>query len=243
MSTRQRIRIVVPVINSETELEKYSASVLAMLEKYKAQDTELNLVAIANGPETIECNYDVAWAELFTVKEVERAEAEGYDGVIIYCFSDPGLSAAKEVSTIPVVGIGEASMHIASMLGNKFSVINPTVTLTDTIDKVRLSGLDNRCASIRPLSIPVAELGVDEIKEAKRLLEEAKKAIKDDGSDTIVLGCSDMGGGEELARKLGAPVVIPGIAGLKVCEALIRMGLTQSKIYFSIPPKKKRLLG
>ena len=54
---------------------------------------------------------------------LKKANQDGYDAVILACFSDPGLDAAKEISTIPVIGIEEATLHIAAMLGAKFSIM------------------------------------------------------------------------------------------------------------------------
>ena len=116
----KKIKVINPVCtdiwNEPTEKE---------LNKYKDEDTRIKVTNIKKGPESIQSFYDIIWSELFTVQEAEKAEGEGYDGVIIYCFGDPGLRAAKEKLNIPVVGINEPSIHIASILGDKFSIINP----------------------------------------------------------------------------------------------------------------------
>jgi len=178
--------------------------------------------------------------------ECEKAEKEGYDGVIIYCFGDPGLRAAKEKLNIPVVGINEPAVHMAAMLGNKFSIItvgpSHVTILGLLVDKVKLYDLEARCSSIRSLEIAVLDLEKDKDKEERRLFEEAKKAIEEDGADTIVLGCGSMLGVEERVKKeLKVPVVLPGVAGLKMCEALVAMKLSQSKRFFGAPPEKKRI--
>lgn len=215
------------------------------MRKYKDVDTELALVNTKRGPESIECTYDEAWSELFTVQECEKAEKEGYDGVIVYCFGDPGLRAAKELLNIPVVGINEPAVHMASMLGNKFSIIavGPKLIILALLeDKLRLYGLESRCASIRFLDMPVLDLEREKEKQINRLLEEARKAIEKDGADTIVLGCGSMlSVGEKVSRELKVPVLIPGVVALKTCEALIDLRLAQSKRYFVTPPGKKRV--
>ncbi len=186
-------------------------------------------------------------SELFTVKEAEEAEAEGCDGVIIYCFGEPGLLSAKEKLSIPVVGISEASVHFASMLGKRFSIVTvgPSPEISTGYLEANLERYDlaHKCASIRVAAIEVLDLMRDWEHEALEVLAEAKKVVEEDGADTIVLGCGGMLGMEEkITKKLRVPVVVPGIAGLKVCEDLIEMGLAQSKRYFALPPKKDRTL-
>lgn len=237
----RKIKIVVPVATAA-----WNKLILADMRKYKDADTELAIVNIEKGPESIECTYDEAWAELFTVQECEKAEKEGYDGVIVYCFGDPGLRAAKETLNIPVVGINEPAVHMASMLGDKFSImaVGPElVNLGMLTDKLKLYGLESRCASIRFLAMPVLELEREKEKQTKRLFEEAKKAVEEDGADTIVLGCGSMlGVAERVSRELKVPVVVPGIVALKTCESLIKLDLTQSKRFFAAPPSKKRVM-
>lgn len=237
-----RIKVVVPVSTS-----MWNEPAVAEMEKYKEADTRIDVVNITKGPESIECTYDEAWAELFTVLECEKAEKEGYDGVISYCFGDPAVRAAKEKLNIPVVGINEPAVHIASQLGHKFSIITvgPSQTVISglLVEKLKLYGLEHKCASIRSLAIPVLDLEKEKDKEERRLFEEAKKAIEEDGADTIVLGCGSMLGVDKRVREeFHVPVVLPGVAAIKTCEMLIKMELSQSKRYFATPPEKKRIL-
>ena len=186
---------------------------------------------------------------MFTLQEAEKAPTEGFDGVIIYCGSDPGLRAAKEKLDIPVVGLGESSYHLASMLGNSFSVMTvgpPNLVATQcrrVRDHLKVYALEHKCASVRSVAIPVIDLEKEKAEQEQRVFAEATKAIEEDGADTIVLGCGGMlGVAEQVSQQLGVPVIIPAIAALKICESLIRMGLVQSKRCFGTPPDKKRIL-
>ena len=234
----KKIKVICPVSTDIwIELRKKN------MNKWKDDYTSVDCINIEKGPESIECTYDEVWAELFTVQEAEKAEREGYDGVIIHCFGDPGLRAAKEKLNIPIVGINESSIHIASILGNKFSIISPNPTLGMTNDKIKLYGFEHKCASIRSIRISVLDLEKDKNLVAERVFEEAKKAVDEDGADTIVYGCGAILGVEErILKELKVPVVVPGFAGLKALEALIFMRIAQSKHYFRTPAEKKRIL-
>ena len=84
--------------------------------------TEIVAVSPSMGPASIESHYDEALAVPGLLQEIARGEAAGVDGYVIACFGDPGLKAARELARGPVVGIAEAAMHLASMVGTRFSV-------------------------------------------------------------------------------------------------------------------------
>jgi len=236
------IRVIVPVSSS-----MWNTPVRELMDRFKEADTQIEVTNLSKGPESLECTYDETLAEMFAVFAAEEAEADGCDGVIIYCVSDPGLRAAKEKLRIPAVGIGEAAYHVASLLGNAFSVVAvgpPELVGTQrrrVFDHLRMYRMDHKCASVRSVAIPVMNLEQEKGLQERRLLEEAQKAVTEDGADTIVLGCGGMlGVAEVVSEKIGVPVVIPALAALKICEALIRMGLAQSKRVFGSPPEGKR---
>src|SRR6516225_507786 len=88
-----------------------------------AAATEIIAVNPVDGPVSIEGYYD----EVFTVPgllaEIAKGDAVGVAAHIVACFDDTGLEAARCASPAPVIGIGEAAFHLASMLGHRFSVI------------------------------------------------------------------------------------------------------------------------
>src|SRR5690554_6112204 len=59
----------------------------------------------------------------FALEHIMRAEQEGFDGVCIACGADPGLLEARELVDIPVTSTFESGGHIASTMGQKFSVL------------------------------------------------------------------------------------------------------------------------
>jgi len=211
------------------------------LERIKRPDTELTVVCAERGPETIESAYDEAFAIPPTLERVKKANQEDYHAIIIACFSDPGLEAAKEISKIPVIGIEESSLHMAAMLGAKFSVITPRrQRIPSKREHVHMRGLDYFLASVRSLDLSVAETDAEPEKTKKRVLEVAQKAVDEDGAEVIILGCAGMAGyAKEIERKLRVKVLDPSAVALKVAEAMADLGLTQSKRgLFSAPPEK-----
>ena len=94
-----------------------------MLRAALSSDADVSVDCIKEGPDELDCNTDEAFAAAEMVKESIKAEREGYDAIVIYCFSDVGLDAIRENVRIPVIGPGETSLAAASMLCNRFTVL------------------------------------------------------------------------------------------------------------------------
>ena len=214
-----------------------------MLQSLALRDTEVHIIDIEQGPSSIES----AWEEYLSVPEmVEKAvqaEKDGYSGMILGCFGDPGLDALREMVAVPVVGPGEASLHVASMLGHRFSIITVMESVVPSLEKlVRLSGLEKKLASVRAVGIPVLELREDIEKTAIRVAEESQKAKLKDRADTVILGCMSMafmGISGDIQEALDIPVVNPAWISLKILEGLVSCRLSHSKKAYPYPPKKR----
>ncbi len=229
------------VINPNTS-ESMTNHLREELNRIKRSDTELTVVCPDKGPETIESAYDEAYAIPPTLDLVKKANREGYDAVILACFSDPGLEAAKEISEIPVIGIEESTLHVAAMLGARFSVMTPRKErIAARKEHVHMRGMDHFLASVRSLDLSVAETDADPEKTKKRVLDVARRAAEEDGAEIIILGCAGMAGyAPELESKLGVKVLDPSAVALKVAEAMADLGLRHSKLgLFAPPPEKK----
>lgn len=228
------------VINPNTS-ESMTKHMQKELERIKRADTKLTVVCAETGPETIESEYEEAYAIPPTLDWVKRANREGYDAVILACFSDPGLGAAKEISKIPVVGIGEATQHMAAMLGAKFSIMTIRKEYVPSVkEQVYRKGLEHYLASVEDLGLSVAETDAEPEKTKKRVFEVAQKAIEEKGAEVIILGCAGMSGySAEIESKLHTKVIDPTAVALKMAEAMVDLGLTQSKVgLFAFPPEK-----
>ena len=241
-----RIKVVVPV-----STDKWNEMIREQYEAYKDPETEIDIINIKKGPESLTSIYDEAWAELFALREAEKAEEEGYEGVILYCGMDPALEAAKQALTIPVVGITEPSLHIAFQLGKRLAYVGPGGRDVDTDKNYVTFGEEGRYGLPAPVSRrygiamerPVLDIfeKIDEIKEG--MLKAAKKAIEVEGADVIYVNCGALiEPARYLKENLDVPVIENSVVALKTLEMLIKLGLSQSKRAFPKPPKKKRLM-
>ncbi len=232
-------KMKIMVINPNTS-ESMTEHIREALKRIKRSDTELTVVCAEKGPETIDSAYHEVCTIPSTLDLVKKANQEGYDAVIIAAFPDPGLVAAKEISNIPVIGIEESTLHIAAMLGAKFSIMT---TLRQRIpskkDHVYMRGLEHFLAAVRSLDQSTAKNDADPEKTKSRVVEVAKKAIEEDGAEVIILGCAGMAGyAPEIESKLHVPVLDPTAVALKLAEAMVDLGIMHCKIgLFSTPPE------
>ncbi len=207
--------------------------------------TEVVAVSPAMGPVSIESHYDEALAVPGLLQEVAAGERDGCDGYVIACFGDPGLKAARELSHGPVVGIAEAAMHVASLVGSSFSVVT---TLGRTIGQAwalaEAYGMKRFCANVRACELPVLELERPGSDARNRITEECRRALAEDGSDVIVLGCAGMTDlCDHVTRALGVPVVDGVAAATTLVESLVALRLATSKRGELARPVSKPIVG
>jgi allantoin racemase len=191
--------------------------------------TDVVAVQPSFGPLSIEGHFDEAIAAAGVAEQVRLAPA--HDAVVIACFGDPGLDAAREATRAPVLGIAEAAFHAASFVATGFSVVT-TMSRTCVMAEHLLQryGFERRCRGVHGTDIPVLALEdggagcVDQIEAA------AREALSRDRSGAIVLGCAGMAAlCTELTQRLGVPVIDGVAAAVKFAEALAALGLGTSK--------------
>jgi allantoin racemase len=210
-----------------------------------APGTEVIAVNPTMGPPSIEGYYDEALATPGLLAEVAAGEREGCDAYVIACFGDPGLYAAREVARGPVIGIAEAAMHAASVLAPGFSVVT---TLARTCGMAwhlaERYGMKRFCRNVRATDVAVLDLDKPGSQARRIILDECRRALDEDGSDAIVLGCAGMA---ELCREiedaLGAPVIEGVTAAVKWSEALVALRLSTAKRGDYARPLAKRYDG
>jgi allantoin racemase len=239
-NTQKVDKMKIMVINPNTSVSM-TDHIRHALTAIKRTDTDLAVVCPETGPETIESAYDEAHAIPPTLELVKKANQDCFDAIVIACFSDPGLRAAREISDIPVVGIEEASLHVAAMLGARFSIMTPRQERIPAKQKeVQECGMAHFLASVRSLDLTVAETDSDPERTKQRIMEEAQKAVQADGAEVIILGCAGMSGyASEIEANLNIKVIDPAAVGLKIAEAAVDLGLSHSKIgFYAAPPPK-----
>jgi allantoin racemase len=218
-----------------------TAKIGAAARAVAARETEIRAVNPAHGPLSIEGYYDEAMSLPGLMAEIAKGEAAGADAHIIACFDDTGLEAARCLANAPVIGIGEAAFHLASLIAHRFSVVT---TLSRSIAAIETNlmkyGLDRRCAKVRAAEVPVLALEDAGSNARRDISAEIARAKLEDRAGAIVLGCAGMADlAASLSLEHGLPIVDGVAAAVKLAEALGALGLRTSKLDGYATPRAK----
>lgn len=217
------------IVNPNTT-SSMTAKIAAAARLVSRRETEILAINPSSGPASIQGFYDAA----LCVPEMLKAIAahSDYDAIVIACFDDTGLDAVRSLVSVPVIGIGEAAFHAASFLSCRFSVIT---TLRRSLPGIEANllryGFSGRCARVRATEIAVLELERGDRAMVERISDEVACALKEDGAEAIVLGCSGMADLVlELSRKFEVPIIDGVSCATTFAEALVAVGARTSKL-------------
>lgn len=215
------IRVVTPVIPTGLTHQEDFEGILS------APDY-VTFTELDEGPESVESARDIAHAAPDSICKMINAEEIGADAIVIDCMAEPGLDGGREAVPIPVLGPCSTSMSIAAGLGKPFSMLTIARSMNSIFEaKARLIGLQDRMASLRSVDIPVAKLADDRTLLIDRLIEQALAAVVEDGTGSIILGCTGMNNvAEAVQRGLrekghAIPVIDPIPMTIQVARALV----------------------
>jgi allantoin racemase len=220
---RQKMKLLIINPNSDDNM---TAAILESAKNFVDGDFEVACMSAPASPKFIETYEDQIKAAPGMIKVLKENEEE-FDAFIIACHCDPNLDVMKEITKKPVVGIGEASMKMASMLGHRFSVVSTDRhSIPNKEALIRKYHLQDLAASVRA---PIDEIG--ECSEEETYTKVAQLAVDEDMAEVIVLGCAGMAGlDKRMEKKLGVPVLDGVICALIIAAGLVKYNVSTSKI-------------
>ena len=180
----------------------------------------------------------------------EYSEMGTYDAIVCQGSIEPGFYAGREISKIPVAFAVHSSAHVASLIGEKFSVLELTDTMAHIVRRhIKGYGFGEKLASVRKLGLSSTQMGaiVNTRKKEERagdpeiqrllelILEQCKAAVDKDGADTIILGCPPLQYLEdEIRQKLDQAgyqeiqLISELAAAIEMAKVMVNMKLIQS---------------
>jgi allantoin racemase len=217
-----------------------------VLQANAAAGTEVMAEPTAAGPAAIESAHDAGLVVPELMRLGPLAQKRGFEALIIGCYSDPGLDALRELLSIPVIGPGAASLHLAAQLGTRIAVLTPSGRGYGRVAaRLRGLGLDCLLAGVRGIGLSVMDLAQQAPGALDKAAAAAQVAVEQDGADVLVLGCMSMAFLPDITSKLGervgVPIVNPVLAALKTAEAMLTMRLAHSKRAWP-PPKPQEIV-
>ncbi|MGM3175649.1 aspartate/glutamate racemase family protein [Dickeya lacustris] len=235
---------VIQVINPNTSVVM-TDTIAAAARRVAAPGTEIVAVCPSQGVPSIEGHFDEAVATLGVLEQVKLGREQGVSGHVIACFGDPGLLAARELASAPVVGIAEAAMHLATLVATRFAIVTTLPrTLIIARHLVQRYGFEHHCAALHAIDLPVLALEDGQGLAQHKVREMCIQAKRQDGVGAIVLGCGGMADlAHTLTQELALPVIDGVGAAVKMVESLVGLGLATSKHGDLAYPLDKPLTG
>lgn len=186
-------------------------------------------------------------SEVSVIEAGLRAAGRGFDAVFINTVGDYGLASLRSGLSIPVIGAGQATMHHAAQLGERFSIVTiwPESMRFIYMHLLRVYGMEAHCVSVRCVAQngELPSLGDDENfltdmrqgerTQLDRIVATCEAAIREDRADTIMLGCTCMSPiAKDIAERCAAPVLNPLTTGYKAVEMALALGHSHSRLAY-----------
>lgn len=195
----------------------------------------------------------------------EACESGKYNAIVLLGGGEPGFLESREIAhqyRIPVTSCGFSQMHTATMLGNKFSVIdlaeNHNMYYYDLVVRHRM---DRRCGSIRLVHFPHERPGYeverplhierDKVRKGEKsvyleeVVEAAIAAIEEDGAEVITFGCSSLFFLQPYLQKRlteegwDVPVLHGYKTAISLAKMMVDQGVAASGLMFPGPRPKR----
>ena len=179
--------------------------------------TEIVAVTAAFGSEYIASRPEAAIGA-HAVLDAIACHEQGCDAIIIAAFGDPGLAAARELASIPVLGLGESAMLVAWTLCRRFSIVCLSSRLRRWyIELAEEVGLAGRLGSVRGLDVAIPDIANAKEQLQARLIAECLAAVEQDGAEAVIFGGGPIAG---LAREVADDIPVPVLDGVSCAVRL-----------------------
>ena len=206
--------------------------------------TEIVAVTGASGVPYIATRAEAAVAGRTTL-ELMAEHGPGCDAAVVAAFADPGLGGARELMDFPVIGLAEAAMLTACMLGRSFSIVTFSGALKSWYREcVDYHGLSGRLAAIRCVDVPLGDIGNVQEVLCEELVALCARTVAEDEADVVIFGGAPLAG---LARVVAGRVTVPVVDGVEAAvrqaETLVALGVRKATAGSFRRPAGKAAIG
>ena len=219
-------------------------TLVATARRAAAPGTEVAPATATIGAAIVSHRAEEAIAGHAIIKAIADHE-DAFDGVLIGVSTDPALGATRALLTVPVVGMTEAALLTACMLGGRFGLITFSLASAPGYrEAVERYGLASRLAGLRTIDIPLAEAYAKREELADAIVEVADALVGTDGAEVLILaGAAAAGLPAILQPHVPVPLLDGIVCGVRLTEAMIRLGAAKPSRGSYAPPAKNRYVG
>ena len=236
------IRIVIPTGKDQSTLDRLQNN----LTQVSDPKVKYSLSFLSKGPELDAPSHEITAILPYLMHKIKEGEKEGVQAIVIAHYLDPGLEAAREITSIPVIGFGHTTFRLASMLARRISIISSVPSHLGPIEEITVAeSLSKKVVSMR--SIEIMRRGDQKVSQPSldQLFEVSREAVEQDGAKLIVLaldGYDDLSGQVKEHLELcghSIPILDPLKVTSKHAENLVNMRASHSKITYPNPESKE----
>jgi allantoin racemase len=231
------------VLNPNTT-EAITDRLMAAARTVASQSTDLIAMTAPRGVPYISSRADAQIGGAIAL-EMLAEKHQTIDAAIIAAFGDPGLGGARELFDIPVVGMAEAAMLTACMLGRNFAIVTFSDGLVAWYNEcLDWNGLRGRCAGIVSLQGTFRSITDVQDEKAEAILALVNSVVKEHGADVVILAGAPLSGLADKLRDLSPVPLIDSIqAAVKQAEALVALRPAKATAGSFARPASKVMTG
>jgi Asp/Glu/hydantoin racemase len=189
------------------------------------------------------------------IKKVkEYAKKGNVDAIASFGSMEPAFFASRQICDIPFVGAHHASLHVASLLGDRCTTIEATDPQAILARRnAKMYDLSHKLVGVRPVGYSSTQMGrlieayprgkratAPEVKQCvKAIVAQCVGAIEEDRADSIILSCmplqvfeDEVRAGLNEAGYQEVPLICQTSAAVGLAKALVGMKLTQARFAY-----------
>ncbi|KTD07888.1 aspartate/glutamate racemase family protein [Legionella jamestowniensis] len=241
------IRVILPGYNTKVLN-------MDMLKPYVTPELEISIAYVNLAVDAVRHELDMALLAPGLIKQAMLAEKENVSAIVIDLMAEIALAPLREAVSIPVVSLPETTMHVATMMGRKFAIINTTDELTAIQENLAKNyGLREHLACVQGIQLdPHADYTSE--KTIENLVEQCADAVINKQADTLIFGSGRLIAYRDKINKglhergIAVTIIEPLPTGIYFAKFLADAKITHSKRVYRSPDEKtleiyKQILG
>jgi allantoin racemase len=189
-----------------------------------SDNVEIVPVTAPKGFPYISSRAEAQIAGAFALETIAEHEHD-VDAVIIAAFGDPGLKAAREQFNLPIVGMAQASIMTAALLGEQFSIVTFTPLMSRWyVDSVEDSGLSGKFLGVRTPDANKLDAFAEQSTMETELLRLVNQSVSEDRADVVILGGAPLAGmASKMQSQVNALLLDPISSAVVLAESLVKV--------------------
>jgi len=209
------MKLVYHSLGNLDRLSGYANAMRIYLDDVSREGTEIELHGTPKGGLADTYRY-FAFQDAHGVSETIARKKDEVDGIAIGNILDPSLREGREITSIPILGLGETSYLVACSVAETAAVAPLSPKWESNIrDRIRMYELEDRIPIVRGMNIPLDEMAAafDDGEKRQEVIDAVSDVVEsaaEDGADIVIPGggiISMLLNQEDITEMHGVPIM------------------------------------